>query len=77
MTKYENVRNHILSGQPITALQSLKLYGLQRLAPLINRMRNEGKEITTIMVEEPDGTRYAKYYLPISKRHVNFDSKQP
>lgn len=68
MTKYEQVRKHILSGEPITALQSLRLYGLQRLASLINRMRNEGHKIKTIMVEEPDGTRYAKYYIPISDR---------
>lgn len=68
MTKYAQVRKHILSGEPITALQSLRLYGLQRLASLVNRMRNEGIEITTIMVSEPDGTRYAKYFLPISKR---------
>ena len=68
MSKYEEVRKHILSGQPITALQSLQLYGLQRLASLVNKMRNSGIEITTTMVEEPDGTRYAKYYLPINKR---------
>lgn len=68
MTKYSKVRKHILSGQPITALQSLRLYGLQRLASLINRMRNEGHKIKTIMVEEPGGTRYAKYYIPISDR---------
>ena len=67
MTKYAKVRKHILSGQPITALQSLRLYGLQRLAPLINRMRVD-YDITTVMVEEPDGTRYAKYFLPINKR---------
>jgi len=68
MTKYAKVRKHILSGEPITALQSFRLYGLQRLASLVNRMRNQGIEITTIMVSEPDGTRYAKYFLPISKR---------
>lgn len=67
-TKYKLVRNHLLSGMAITPLQSLKLYGLQRLASLINRMRNEGHKIKTIMVEEPDGTRYAKYYIPISDR---------
>lgn len=68
MTKYDRVRKHILSGMPITPLQSLRLYGLQRLASLINRMRNEGHKIKTVMVEEPDGTRYAKYYIPISDR---------
>ena len=68
MTKYSQVRKHILSGQPITTLQSLRLYGLQRLASLINRMRNDGHKIKTVMVEEPDGTRYAKYYIPISDR---------
>ena len=53
---------------PITPLQSLRLYGLQRLASLINRMRNEGHKVKTVMVEEPDGTRYAKYHIPISDR---------
>lgn len=67
-TKYKLVRNHLLSGMPITPLQSLRLYGLQRLASLINRMRNEGHKVKTVMVEEPDGTRYAKYYIPISDR---------
>lgn len=70
MTKYEKVRNHILSGMPITPLQSLKLYGLQRLASLVNKMRNKGYDITTVMVSEEDGTRYAKYFLPINKRKV-------
>ena len=52
----------------ITPLQSLKLYGLQRLASLINRMRNEGHKVKTVMVEDPDGTRYAKYFIPINER---------
>lgn len=70
MTKYDRVRKHILSGLPITPLQSLELYRLQRLASLVHKMRNDGIEIETIMVEEPDGTRYAKYFLPINKRKV-------
>lgn len=69
MTKYDKVRQHILSGMPITPLQSLKLYGLQRLASLVHKMR-KSCDIETVMVEEPDGTRYAKYFLPINKRKV-------
>ena len=68
MNKYEKTKRHIMSGQPITALQSLRLYGLQRLASLVNKMRNQGVEIETVMVQEPDGTKYAKYFLPINKR---------
>jgi len=57
------VRNHLLRGNSITPLHSMGLYGLFRLAPAIQRMRDELFILTAIRTA-PTGVRYAEYSIP-------------
>ena len=68
MSKHNQVRNHLLSGQTITGLTALDLFQLYRLSSVISRLRDEGLPIETIMIDKEDGTQYAKYLIPINKR---------
>lgn len=68
MSKHNQVRNHLLSGQTITGLTALDLFQLYRLSSVISRLRDEGLPIETIMIDREDGTQYAKYLIPINKR---------
>jgi len=62
MSKHDQIKQHIESGKPITGLQALKQYGVYRLSSVINRLRKDGLNIITQMVEE-NGEKYAKYQL--------------
>ena len=68
MSKHNQVRNHLLSGNTITGLTALDLFQLYRLSSVISRLRDEGLPIETIMIDREDGTQYAKYLIPINKR---------
>jgi hypothetical protein len=70
MSKHNQIREHLLSGEPITGLTALELYGVYRLSSVINRLRNKDSlPIKTVMVETRDGqTVFAKYFIPISER---------
>lgn len=60
----KNVKNWLLSGKSITPLQALQMFGAFRLSAIIYRLKNEyNMAIKTEMVYEPNGKRYAKYYL--------------
>jgi hypothetical protein len=67
MTKYDKVKEHLKSGQSITGLEALQLYGLYRLSSLINKLRGQDWPIKTVIVEA-GSLRYAKYFIPISER---------
>jgi hypothetical protein len=71
MSKANEIENHILRGESITGLLALDLYGVYRLSSVINRLRNKGLEIETMMIQKDDGTQYAKYILPIHARNAN------
>jgi len=59
-TQKAQVKRHLLLYGSITPLQALDNYGCFRLASVINRLRNEGWKITTIMAigEEINYARY-------------------
>lgn len=67
MNKYDKVKQHLKQGQSITGLEALQLYGMYRLSSSINKLRNSGWPIKTVMVEN-GSERYAKYFIPISER---------
>jgi len=71
MSKASEIENHILRGESITGLLALELYGVYRLSSVINRLRNKGLSIETMMIQKDDGTQYAKYYIPIHLRNAN------
>ena len=70
MSKHEQIREHLLSGESITGITALELYGVYRLSSVINRLRErESLPIKTVMVESTNGqTMFAKYYIPINER---------
>lgn len=59
----EQVLQHLLSGQSITPIEALDLYGSFRLSSIIFRLRDRGYDISTKMVTIRKGTRVARYTL--------------
>lgn len=60
----KNVRNWLLKGKSITPIEALQMFGAFRLSAIIFVLKNEyDMPIETEMVYEPNGKRYAKYYL--------------
>lgn len=60
--KKPKVLNHLKEHGSITSLQAFDLYHATRLSSIILRLRREGYNITTLMVNEPNsGVSYAKY----------------
>lgn len=59
----EQVLQHLLSGQSITPIEALDLYGSFRLSSIIYRLRDRGYDIRTEMVTIRKGTRVARYTL--------------
>lgn len=61
------VLNHLKQHGSITSLTAFQDYGITRLASCINRLRNMGYDIDTVMMEGEnrygDSCRYANYVL--------------
>ena len=61
------VLNHLKQVGSITSLVAFENYGITRLASCINRLRNMGYDINTVMVDGEnrygDSCRYAIYVL--------------
>lgn len=61
------VLNHLKQHGSITSLTAFQDYGITRLASCINRLRNAGYDIRTVMTEGEnrygDSCRYAIYVL--------------
>ena len=62
VTQLENIRQHLNSGKPITALDALNLYGCFRLSAHIFTLRNEGMNIVTERIVR-NGKWFAQYSL--------------
>lgn len=54
---------HMRARDHITALEALGLYGVFRLAARIEELRRRGVKITTDVVYDVTGKRYARYRL--------------
>lgn len=62
MSKKEKVKQYLLSGNSITGVEALRLFGLYRLSDAIFKLRNEGMKINTEDVKE-NGVIFARYSL--------------
>ena len=60
MTQLDQIREHLLSGRSITALDALNLYGCFRLAARINDLKPE-MEIESKPWTTPGGARISQY----------------
>jgi len=55
------IKAHLESGKPITALQALNEFGCFRLAARIKNLKDKGMIIDKVMVTE-NGKRFAVYW---------------
>ncbi len=62
MTQNDMILNHIKQFGSIAPLESLRLYGVMRLASRIRELREQGFDIATFMIDDGE-KRYAKYVL--------------
>ena len=49
-SKHNQIKAHLKAGRSITGLSALHYYDLYRLSSVINRLRNEGMRIKTIII---------------------------
>lgn len=61
-TQKQKILDFLLSGESLTKLQSLMLFGIWNTGDVIYKLRNEGHIIDTEMVSE-NGKTFAKYQL--------------
>lgn len=59
LSQRQRVLGHLLSGRSLTPIESLQNFGCYRLSSVIHKLRNNGYNIKTTMV---DG-KYAKYKI--------------
>jgi hypothetical protein len=62
MTQNKMVLQHLQTGQSITALDSLRLYGVLRLAARVEELRKDGHTIITQSVRVGN-KEFARYTL--------------
>lgn len=63
-TQPQLVREHLLAGKTITPAQAFMVYGISRLAAVIEVLRQDKTlEIDTVMREDEAGKKYAAYSL--------------
>ena len=63
MTQSEQILSALMDGEHLTPIAALDRFGCFRLAARINELRELGHDISTVIVETPDGKRYASYVL--------------
>lgn len=58
------IRQHLLSGKPLTQLEATLQFGYLRLGALVFDMRHKDNiPVVTEYIEQADGSKYAKYYI--------------
>lgn len=66
--KWEELRRHILSGNPITELEALTIFGVTTLRHLIAEMRKQGWEVdrrkTSYKLVVPRINKFAEFSPP-------------
>ena len=61
MTKTEKVLTH-LTKKPITSWEAITLYHATRLADIVFKLKQQGHNIVTKMIDDGE-VRFARYYL--------------
>jgi|GEM_PF-6723980 len=62
-TQIETIRQHLLQGKSITPATAMLVYGISRLSSVIERLRNRGMDIVTVMKRDEMGRQYSEYKL--------------
>jgi len=63
MSQTTTVKNHLKKYGSISPLEAQSNYGVWRLAVCIQRLREGGLDIKTLMKRAPNGAKYAEYKL--------------
>lgn len=63
MTQTESILAHLQSGESLTPLDALNLFGCFRLAARIKELRDEGHAIDMTLEDDGGGKHYARYSL--------------
>ena len=66
LSQIDAIRDMLLAGDSVTPLQALNSVGCFRLASVINRLRQEGLDIVTNIIEDyskENVVRYAEYHI--------------
>lgn len=61
MSQSVKVKEHLKTYGSISALEAQSNYQIWRLAAVINRLKNAGLSINTVMKTAPNGAKYAEY----------------
>ena len=67
MSQEQQIRQHLESGRPITAMDALNRYGCFRLAARIEELRKGGLPVETRTRELENGKRVAEYWMQSNK----------
>ncbi|WP_422049710.1 helix-turn-helix domain-containing protein [Shimia sp.] len=68
-SQLDQIKSHLKSGRTISPLEALGLYGVFRLAARIKELRDKGWPITTDNRTDPNGKKYAVYFLEDKGTH--------
>ena len=63
MSQTTTVKNHLKKYGSISPLEAQSNYGVWRLSVCIQRLREGGLDIKTLMKRAPNGAKYAEYKL--------------
>lgn len=62
-TQTQRIRKHLEDGKTITPAIAIAVYGIFRLAAVVNDLRNMGVEIDAVIKHDEMGKKYAEYRL--------------
>lgn len=64
MSKQERIKNYLKMGYSLTQKRAIELFSHYRLAVVINRLRNQGLNVVTVMIEDKNTkVSHAKYFV--------------
>lgn len=63
MTQADRIRKHLTDGKAITPGQAMIVYGISRLAAVIEVLRLEGMDIAMLLKHDEAGKKYGEYKL--------------
>jgi hypothetical protein len=64
-TQIEHIRRHLEAGKSITPAQAIAVYGIFRLASVIEDLRQKGMEIDCVLRFDEMGKQYGTYSLRV------------
>lgn len=63
-SKHKLIKQYLLNGNELSGLSALNLFNVYRLSSVINRLRNEGLDIKTTMIQDDKSdVFYAIYFI--------------